>query len=57
MASPLDKSVLLPPAPYNLLKQIAVAEERTLRATVERALKLYAAKHQPKLLKETGAAS
>ena len=50
--SPLDKAVVLPPAPYNLLKQIAKVEERTLRATVERALRMYAAKHQPKLLKE-----
>lgn len=57
MAAAPEKSVLLPLAPYNLLKQIAQAEERTIRATVDRALRMYAAKHQPALLKKTGAST
>ena len=57
MASPLDKPVVLTPGPYNLLKKIAAAEERTLRATVERALRMYAAKHQPAILKKATAST
>ena len=55
MALSPDKAVVIPPEPYNLLKQIAKIEERTLRVTFERALRMYAAKHHSELLKRVSA--
>jgi hypothetical protein len=51
MALAPEKAVVLPPVPYKLLKEVAAAEQRTLRATFERAIRMYAAKHQPAILK------
>lgn len=44
MSSPLDKTLKLPPATYALVRRIADAEARTLRAVVERALRKYSPK-------------
>jgi len=57
MANPTDKSVLLPLDQFNLLRQIADTEDRTLRAIVARALKMYAQKHQPAILKKAAAST
>jgi len=47
-----EKSVCVPPSLYALLRGIADTEQRTLRAVMERSLRLYAVKHAPEVLKK-----
>jgi hypothetical protein len=47
-----DKSIRVPKEHYAVLRKIAEAEQRTLRAVFYRCVSMYARKHLPEVLKE-----
>ena len=47
-----DPAVKLPPETYVVLRRVAAAEDRALRAVVSRAVREYAAKYVPAALQE-----
>jgi hypothetical protein len=51
-----DPTVKIPPETYALARAAAIADGRTLRGLLDRAIRQYLAAHQPELLKSQGGA-